>query len=774
MRKNGLGTILNIIGMSISLMVFLVLFSQVWYDYRFNRNIDGHRNIYILEEKVDYGSNQVNYDISTLRPLIEKYKTCSPQVEAACDYEDVITKNIEHSLVREQDGERRRYSIKKATTDSAFPEMFGLNLVLGSLNEYNEKNCALLSVSHAVTIFGENNPIGETLMLDPFGIEIKIVGVYEDLPENCTIINGVLVNEGDDDLTLPNYNPHTGFFRLKKGADVEDVVEDFKKAYKELLPDDQLVDIRLTPIATAHFNNDSTSGAKPYASRTQTFILLSIALLFLVIAVFNHMNFSMASMPFEINSVNIAKVFGADRKTLIFKRLSRDLAACLISFLLALGMMEIVAGSQLAAFSSCPLAIRDNLPAILIGLAVAVIAAVAGGIMPALYSTSIAPGIVLKGAFAISTGGNVFRKTSLMIQYIFTGIFLTCGIMISSQTDFLLKHDNGFDSKNIIHMRYDLYTKWQSSFDELKTLPEVVDITCGHLPMDTYGGSSNKMMSKDNEPVWYNTRTAYWNYFDFFGFELIEGRFPHESEFGTAIINETFARTYPDYIIGKRITGGPLDGDYEIIGIVKDFNARPLMHESGPYIYYIEDCNYGDIFFKPHTDDIAGNLREIENILESRFDSSTAEMISMEATFLDQDIENMYRKAIGQAKLVRSSALLCLIIAMIGVLGLVYFETRATKKEIAIRKVNGATTGQMIRKFALRYFLISTTGFLIAVPVSIAVIKIWLTNFAYHAEITIWAFALSYLIIQTATTAVSIACSRSAASANPTETLKTE
>ena len=198
------------------------------------------------------------------------------------------------------------------------------------------------------------------------------------------------------------------------------------------------------------------------------------------------------------------------------------------------------------------------------------------------------------------------------------------------------------------------------------------------------------------------------------------------------------------------------------------------MHESGPYIYYIEDCYYGDIFFKPYTDDIAGSLREIENILESRFDSSTAEMISMEATYLDQDIENMYRKAIGQAKLVRSSALLCLIIAMIGVLGLVYFETRATKKEIAIRKVNGATTGQMIRKFALRYFLISTTGFLLAVPVSIAVIKIWLTNFAYHAEITIWAFALSYLIIQTATTAVSIACSRSAASANPTETLKTE
>ena len=319
--------LLNIIGMSISLMVFLVLFAQVWFDYRFNRNFEDYENIYRLEMPVTiFDAMDYKYDQMILRPLIEEFERCSPDIVAACDYED-LENEFREKIVVNDNGTTRKYNIPFAHSDSSLPDVFSLELIAGRAEDYRNENEILLSEGYARMIFGDENPIGKIITFEMLGTQLKVVGVYQDLPENCSIINGMLICIGEADLSIPNHDPHVGFFRLKKDASVEKVTEDFRKEYANFIRSSgreiqdyeakEIAGMRLTPIAQTHILEDVMPGIKPSANMTQMLILLSISLLFLLIAIFNFINFSMASIPFRINSINIEKVYGASRRRLI-------------------------------------------------------------------------------------------------------------------------------------------------------------------------------------------------------------------------------------------------------------------------------------------------------------------------------------------------------------------------------------------------------------------------------------------------------------------------
>ena len=777
--------ILNIIGMSISLMVFLVLFAQVWFDYRFNRNFEDYENIYRLEMPVTmFDAMDYKYDQMTLRPLIEEFERCSPDIVAACDYEDLETEFREKIVVNDN-GTTRKYNIPFAHSDSSLPDVFTLELIAGRAEDYRNENDILLSEGYARMIFGDENPIGKIITFEMLGTQLKVVGVYKDLLENCSIINGMLICIGEADLTIPNHDPHVGFFRLKKDASVEKVTEDFRKEYANFIRSsgreiqdyeaEEIAGMRLTPIAQTHILEDVMPGIKPSANMTQMLILLSISLLFLLIAIFNFINFSMASIPFRINSINIEKVYGASRRRLIFNQLKKNIILCAASFVLATGMMEVIADSEFASFSCCSLHVGDNVPSITICFIVALATAAVGGLMTALYSTSYAPGMVLKGSFAISGKGIIFRRISIIAQFVLSCIFLICGLIISRQTNYMMQKDSGFIAENVVRGNVNLWYRWHECFDEFMKNPQVIDVTCGDMPMDEGLSSRSQLMSKDNEPVWYSIRNAYHNYFDFFGFKLADGRFPNEGEFGVAVINETFAATFPDFHIGQKLWSMSRR-QYEIIGVVEDFSARPLMHKCEPMVYFIDNQNCSNIYFKMNSSNTAETIGWAEKVLKEKVSSRGADPdgISMTVTNLENDIDNMYSKEVGQSRLITSSSLLCLLIALIGVLGIVYFETQVMKKEIAIRKVNGATTGEIIRSLSWKYILTSTIGFLIAVPLSLIILNWWLSGFAYRTNISIWIFILAYLIISALTALTVIIRSYSAASENPVDALKME
>ena len=761
MNRKRISTILNVIGMSISLMVFLVLFAQVWFDYSFNRNFEDYPNIYRYEEPFDNPADGYTYNHIVDKDVIEGFKSSgSPDIVAICDYADSELMVLDFKMCYNDDGEIKKYDIPWTTADTDFPKVFELDIIAGSTDGFDRMDAALISEDYAEFIFGDRNPVGEVLTLEMFQYEYPIVGVYRTLPENCAILNGLIVNDGGSQDTF--IGCHAGFIRLRDGADPEEVLKSLP-GHKQ--------GARLSPITKTHFLGDVRPGFKPVANRAQVLILLSISILFLVISIFNYVNFSIASIPFRINGINIEKVYGASRGRLISDQLRSNMMMCLISFVLAVIMMEAVAGSEFASFSSCSLAVKDNVAAIMICLSVALASAAAGGIVTSLYSTSFTPGMVLKGEFAMSGKGTSFRRVSMILQFILSCVFLICGLMINRQTDHMVNQDNGFESENVLHMKTIFHDRWQNHFEILLKNPEITAVTCGHPPMDEGESSSRQMMSKDMVNEWYRIRYAHTDYCRFFDFELIEGRFPEEGETGKAIVNETFAGMYPDCTIGSRLDWPT---DHEIIGIVQDFNARPLMHGMEPVLYVIgADYNHGDIYLKLDSDNKEETVRWVEKTLGGLF-TFNGDELPWEASFLKDDIENMYRKEIGQAKLITQSSVLCLLIALIGVLGIVYFETQVMRKEIAVRKVNGATTWEIISSLLIRYMLICSIGFVIAIPLSVLIMNWWLSGFAFRTEMPLWLFILAYMIIMVLTAAVVIVRSYTAASENPVEALKKE
>lgn len=760
MKKSRISTVLNIISMSVSLMVFLVLFAQVWFDYSFNRNFNDYRNIYRYDEPVKDDAFDYNYDHIIRKDVIEGFKSSSPDIVAVCDYADAEIMVLDFKMCYNDNGEIKKYDIPWTCTDTDFTDVFELEFVAGSADDYNRMNAALISEDYARMIFGDRNPIGEVLTLEMLQYEYPIVGVYKTLPENCTVINGMLVNDGGTQDTF--IGCHSAYFRLKDGADPEEVLKNLPGAS---------AGSRLIPISKGHFLSELRPGIKQSGNRAQALILLSISLLFLAIAIFNYINFAIASIPFRINEINIEKVYGASRGRLILNQLKSNLGICLISFTFAVILMEIVAGSGFAAFSVCSLAVKDNLSSIIICLIVAVIAAAAGGLVTALYSTSFAPGMVLKGEFAISGRGTAFRKTSMLLQFILSCVFLISGLVISRQTNYMVNQDNGFESENVLHMNTILYNNWQDYFYMIKENPQVLEVTAGDSPMAEGLMSRNQMMSKNNVNEWYSIRNAHTSYLDFFGFELVEGRFPNEGENGKAIVNETFASTYPDCVIGSKLTW---TSEHEIIGVVKDFNARPLMHKPEPVLYIIGDeFSNADIYIKLSGDNMEETVKWVTETIGGLF-TFNGDSLPWEASFLDDEIRNMYSKEIGQSELITDSSILCLLIALIGVLGIVYFETQVMRKEIAVRKVNGATTWEIIKSLLCKYLFISSAGFLVAVPVSVLTMKWWLSGFADRTDMPTWLFLLAYLIITALTAAVVIIRSYTAASENPVDALKKE
>ena len=134
MRKTRISMLLNVIGMSVSLMVFLVLFAQVWHDYRFNSNFEDYRNIYRFEWPEVYPDDHYSYTSGITRPYIEAFEACSPDIEVACDYKDIGGLELEKVLYN-VDGTVRTYDIPQVETDSSFPDVFSIEIIDGSQEE---------------------------------------------------------------------------------------------------------------------------------------------------------------------------------------------------------------------------------------------------------------------------------------------------------------------------------------------------------------------------------------------------------------------------------------------------------------------------------------------------------------------------------------------------------------------------------------------------------------------------------------------------------------
>ena len=270
-----------------------------------------------------------------------------------------------------------------------------------------------------------------------------------------------------------------------------------------------------------------------------------------------------------------------------------------------------------------------------------------------------------------------------------------------------------------------------------------------------------------------------WNFLRFMGIDIVEGRDfteADEQSTGTYIFNE-FARDYYNITLDDQI-GGHDDQIAEIAGFCKDFNFCALRNGMGPFAFYVYGkdpwniCNMLFIRTEPGVDVPALKVRIAQTLEE--LDPDLGNGVDIEVTPFSQTLENQYKNEQNLSKLVTLFTILAIVISLMGVFGLVMFETEHRRKEIGIRRVHGATVQQILAMFNSRFVKIVLVCFVIAVPVSIVIMRRYLEGFAYQVPLYIWVFAIALMAVLAVTIAVVTLRSLRAATVNPIKSLKCE
>lgn len=767
-KSRWLPALINVIGLGIAFTVFLILMSQVWWDFRYDR-FKGNKDIYVLEQP--YPVQEGMYYSSTIRPVLKAVADCSPDIIQYCDYTSLEDESGRAIQFKDQEGEEvRARGIRYATTETSVIDIFNIQLVEGRREDFAEEGDALISESTAARFFPDRDPIGE-----PFTYNVRtkgrIKGIYKDRKDNETLINGILIHEGETDWDLPNYNMHAGYYKLAPGADLAAVREAVGKVEFR-----SLKGFRLTQIHDSWFEKERAE--RKYHTRgdaSLSIILLAIAVLFLAIAAFNYINFAIASVPLRIRDINTRKVFGASRRSLILRQVLQAALIIVPAFLLGILAMHWLSGTEWATFLSNNMEPARNGAVLWFGGAAALLIILVSSLIPALYSTSFQPALVLKSSFALSEKGGSLRTVTIGLQYVLSFIFILSALMLHRQTSFMV-HNNqlGFDHERVLKVESHLYMKVKDVAEAFRDIPGVEAVTRGGAPMQL-GFSSSEIRGESEKIVRYQFDQLPPEYFDFFGLQLADGRLPFPGEENVALVNEAFVNALPEYGVGS-----DLHSIYQgnrpvpVIGILKNYNARTLEFDYEPMAYFVMDnLNYASFMMRisPQADAAAVLDRAKTIYHEMR---PMIDLQEIETDYLDKDIERLYERQTRQTRLIILSSLLSLLITLIGILGLVWLDALFMRKEIALRKVNGATVRDILSKINLRYLIIAAVSFVIAAPIAIAICRRWLEHFAFRTNMPAWLFVAAFVAVVLITLAtVTLQCLR-AANANPVDSLKNE
>ena len=779
-RHKIFSTILNIIGLTLAFSVFLILTVQVVYDTRYDLGYPDTDKIVRIEYS-DPTSPGV-YGVQLSRPIIEQLKVYFPQVEAVACYR--YYKNSSGNF-KEADTDIPGVRVRYATTDFDLLRVFPFEFVEGDTSGYRAPGTAVISERGARQVFGDQSPVGKDIQFetkDNMGNSWRIVAVYKDFPDNSSMDNELLLNIGDESLNNPSEWSYPCYMKLRTGEGMQPLLDSINYMFYGDGEYADYADVRLSNLHEAYFARDMAGDNMAKGNRTTTMTLLTVSILVLLIAIINFVNFAMASVPFSIKSINTRRVIGSTRGQQIRTQLWKALGLVLLAFILSTGVMSLVATSSFAHYISGSLMVSDNPHIILIGLGVAVITALIAGIFPARYSTSFSPAMVLKGSFSLSAKGRKMRSVLVGFQYVISFILILCSLFITVQIKYMKSYDMGFDREQTVE--FFVSSRIGNSRETLRQMllenPDITDVTFA-------GGqvvSQGKMgwgRDYQGQRVQMDCLPVDPNFISFFGMEIAEGRDFTESDNlnpnGTFIVNQAFMAKYPFLRIGLKFSGHQGDDmPAEIVGIVKDFNFQPLQYSVAPIVLY----NFGSDPWWPLTVGYAkilpGNVQETFKYIREKcaeldptFDTS-----SMGLNFMDESIGRLYQKEDNLGRLITTAALISLLISVIGILGLVYFETQFRRKEIAIRRVHGASVGEILAMLNRYYLIITLVCFVVAVPVAIVIIRSWVSGFPYQSPVPVWIFLAALLIIGLITVVTVTLQSRRAALRNPIDSISNE
>ena len=800
LRRYKISSLLNVIGLTLAFTAFYVIMTQVWWELGYNRSLHEADRIYLVENEDWYEPGKWASWLN--RPVPERVIASTAGVEVGgCMWGGFGSGTCWTS--NEPSFGYNKFSASCGSVSLPFLDVFAFRSVEGDVHDLGKPKSVIVSREAAERM---RVGVGSLIWVDtdepqPDGA-MEVVAVFEDFPDNSLLGEcEVVKNLGETNLYTTSEWSFNYFVKFRPGADPDEFARQWTNVNQEMQreaaekraaagdaadDDDEsgIYGVRLSPVSELYFESDSQAPCRQ-GSVVTTYTLLGIAVLVIVLAFINFVNFFFALVPVRIRTVNTFKVFGAPASSLRFNFVFEAFGLVLIALLAAWYVSFALQGTEFASYISASLALSQNLEVVGLVAVVAFVMALAASLYPAWYITSFAPALVVKGSFGGTRSGRRLRTLLLGVQF-----FISIGLIIATsfirlQHDYMMHYDMGFDKENLLAVR--LSERGAVSYDALRQKllsdPQVKDVTGATSRLVSVGRIGWGREFKGRQ-VAFQSYVVQPDFLRVMGIPITDGRDFLESDFdkelGTMIFNEAARREF-EMQVGDRINGF-VSPDEQIVGFCADFNFKPLQYGVSPFCFYllpkkIQQENYWHL---PHVvyvrmtpgADIAAVTAHIRRCI-AEVDPRT-EPGDIVVRVFDEELGLEYDNERKLTAIVGLFALLAVVIALMGVFGLVLFETQHRRREIAVRRVMGASRGEILAMFNRRYVMLVAVCFVLAVPVSIWAVRHWLAGFAYTVPLYWWVFALALAGVLAVTALTVTVRSWHAVNENPAESVKSE
>ncbi len=795
-RKNIISSLLNVLGMSVAFAALYVILVQVHHDFSYNKSIRDHERIYLVTMPSWYDEGRYMTHLNRQYPYL--LMASVPEVEAGGVISSGFNHNIETEvfLAPDEAGMADKFAgtSELCQITSGLIEVMGLEFVKGRVEDFIPGGGHVAISESEAERFGLD--VGSRFFLRYLGsskLQFEVTAIFKDMPKNslCESFR-MLWNIGEEGMYDSTQWSYVHFFKLSEGSlahEVEDKFDDiyyemFKSKYPEVdeveIQDAmQDVDIHLVPLADTYFDKTLEYDGEQ-GNKVTTLTLLGVVILLVIIAFINYFNFFMATVPVRMKSVNIRKIHGSSRAGIAGRFIAESLMMMMFSLCLSAVIILLFNESSFAELIDCNTAFNANYGVAAVTVLIALSISIVASLYPSLYITSFNPAMVVNGGFATSSGGRRLRYILIGLQFVISIGLIVCSMFISLQRNYMMKHDMGFDRENLLvaDVSWNVANNYEESVtNALKGSPLVKDVTWANGSIVQVQRMGWGRTYKGNT-INFQCYPVSWDFLRFMGIDIIEGRdfvqSDEQSENGVFIFNEK-ARDEFGLTLEDKVQGHMYETD--IVGFCENFNFMPLQSGVEPFCFYVFGANpwrkNNTVFVRTNEGAAVGEAMNLIRKTVSEFDSETT-FDEVDVEIYNEQLAKAYYKEQNLSKLIALFTLLAIVISLMGVWGLVMFETEYRQKEIGVRRVNGAAVCEILAMFNMKFIRIVVICAVIATPLSMYIMGLYLQGFAYHVPMYAWVFIVALLAVLAVTIAVVTARSWRASTKNPVEALRNE
>ncbi len=758
-RKNKIYSLVNIFGLSIGLASAVIIYLFIEFELSFDNFYSDTDHVYRITRTTEHASG-TDHDGATFYPMGYSLRNDFPDLEFSTIYmmasQDIlITNNV--------------FNEKNILfVDSVFFNLLDVKWIVGSpdLIHQHPENIAITK-SSSLKFFGTENSVGKTLTFSP-DKEFRIAGLLEDPPLNATHQYSLILSTENLTDEMIGYafdnwnNTLSGFECYVKIPDVVDKT-DLATQMNNVIKDKYIVNpqdkdrnsFSFQAFRDMHLSPDLQNMPNTYStSKSTLWIFAFIALLIIAIAGVNFINLSTAQGFKRAKEVGVRKVLGASKSQLTYLFIKENLLLSFLAIVLAVIIVEI-ALPYINVFlgNSHDLSIYKSPYFVLFFLIVYVVINIIIALYPSFVMSKFSPVKTLKGSFK-APKQQLFglRNTLLIFQFTISIALIIATLVIKKQMAYIDGKDLGFNIEKI--MQFSLpesdSAKIQSLSQFLKTEPGVESYGFGiAAPSSSSNFTTTFNVEGEDESIhrYMNFKPVDVGYQDVFEIELLAGTWFNERRFGDSVfklvINEKLCKIHgfkgPEEAINKKIPFGR-NGSI-IVGVVKDFHTYSLHSEIDPLAFVHMQRFYSWMFVKIEPARLKETTSQIENKLSELFPTYFIEYKSVK-----DRLQEMYVEEDRTATIITVMSSLAIIIASLGLFGLVSFMMVQKVKEIGIRKVLGASLRQIITTLTQTYLKLILVASFIAIPLGWYFMNKWLDGFSYRINIAIWIYILAALI----------------------------